>query len=625
MCGFVGVIDSSKLGLMALVESSLETIRHRGPDGSSTVLMDVEFGSVTLGHNRLAIFDLNRRSDQPMAVDGLTLVYNGEIYNYLELRGELESLGVKFSTTSDTEVLLQSWKQWGLDSIRRLDGMFAFCIVNEGLSKAWLVRDAFGIKPLYFGRSANRFAFGSEPRTVLDLLEKKPAVNGKAALEFLLDGAYDQGDETFYEEVFQVLPGELMEIDLSTLRTRHSNWLKISLAPTTSEDIESALQLSVSRQLRSDVPIAVALSGGIDSTILSAVARKNLGHEAPLHTFGFVPSDPDLSEEKWQILASKAVRSDHTLVNTPDLGLSQQVQEQLNVLGEPFGTTSLFAQRSVFSDIRKRGIKVSLDGQGADELFAGYEGYPQAKVLDLMSRGKIARALWITRSESPDLRSLLRFLASTAAELLGLSSPRTKVQLALRFMLVNQNAHRIVIPIRSLKIIARTRRSVDFPTILGGKPRFLTKKLAEEIWVRSLPALLKHADRNSMQASLESRVPYLSVLVAQSALSASGQLSALGQGRKVNLLQALRHCIPSEIGNRTDKVGFVADMFDPKCLSQNDWNRAVEALEKQPWIRSSALSNGPGWVSKEMGSDFTFRLYVLGSWLAGLSLPDEKV
>lgn len=617
MCGIAGLLDTHKSGHPALMQVALDQIKHRGPDGSGACQLAVGFGSLTLGHNRLAIQDLDDRALQPMKRSHLTVVFNGEIYNFIELRAELQSLGFKFSTTSDTEVLIRSLEAWGLKALEKFDGMFAFCLVDTALSKAWLVRDPFGIKPLYFGNAGERFAFASEPLSVLTLLGEKPVVDERAALEFILDGSYDQHEGTFFENVRQILPGSLAELDLQSGNVSHRQWFKLPETLDKRANLELELKQSITRQLRSDVPYAVALSGGIDSTIVSAIASESLENQT-LETFGYVSEDQSVSEEKWQKIASAAIGTNHTVVRLPHAELIDQIREQIRTIGEPFGGTSLFAQRAVFRSIRSSGVTVSLDGQGADELFAGYDGYNSSKFLEAVRLRELGQAKRIIRSVTGGMAGLSRFLGICITELFGLTSPATRIQRLARFALVNRWGSGVAKPALGLRVLFANRRRLGVQEIIGEANGFLERKLAEETWIRSLPALLKHADRNSMRSSLESRVPYLSAGVASAAFSLLKEKGALGFGRKVQLINELNKFLPPAIAERSDKIGFSVGRSGNQRVGEDVWRTYLVELSQLSWVAEKVLDLSLEQAARRFGTSMCFRMLVMGVWLESL-------
>jgi len=620
VCGFVGSIAAKGEISIGQVEAAMKTIAHRGPDAAGTAVLEFGDTEVSIGHKRLAIIDLSADSIQPMnSGPNFHLAYNGEIYNYVEIRSQLEDVGVVFRTNSDTEVLLEAWKLWGTDSLRRLDGIFSFCMVDLLTGSAFLVRDAFGVKPLYYMKVGNHLHFGSEPKAILALREGLAVPNQKSCLEFVLDGWHDRSNETFFDGLYQVLPGHYVEIGITDRSCNEVQWLDLKISKPTAANASEMicpddLKKAVHLQMRSDVPIAFALSGGLDSTTLVAIAKGLVGAKSSIKTFGFIPEDPTLSEESWQLIASEHSDTDHTFVRQDPSDVRQQLQSQVRILGEPFSGTSILAQRLVFRQIGESGFKVSLDGQGADEVFGGYAGYPQAKVIEKLAYFDLIGAADIVRNHSKKACGRLSLLVETASELFGLSNPSRRLSKAIRFFALHFRILGSLKVLPSWALYSEKAKSMSTRNQFVSKPTRLARKLSEEIWVTSLPALLKVADRNSMVSSIESRVPYLSIDLVRKALSASLSRDASQSGKKMLLKKLVTTTVSPLILAREDKVGFVADGFDWALGSQSLWPEPYKALSQLPWIKLRKGEEMDAFLGR-LPEAMRFRMLVLGIWL----------
>jgi asparagine synthase (glutamine-hydrolysing) len=288
------------------MERALQIMRERGPNNQGCRRHDLPSGSALLGQTRLSVIDLSDRASQPMySRDGrYGLVFNGEIYNYIELREELSRAGHNFHTQSDTEVLLTAWEAWGKESLHRLTGMFAFAVFDFTLRTCTLVRDAFGIKPLFYACADGGFYFASDTRAMRALAPHSTTLNLQRAYDYLVHGEYDFGSDTFFSEFSSLLPGHLMELSLDNAHAaRPQAWWTPSIAKGYTLNFEEAslrlrelLLESVRLHLRSDAPLGAALSGGIDSSVI-VCAMRHIEPDLPIHTFSFIASDSTVSEE----------------------------------------------------------------------------------------------------------------------------------------------------------------------------------------------------------------------------------------------------------------------------------------------------------------------------------------
>ena len=392
MCGIAGFVGAPGVGLTAL-RGWGELLEHRGPDDVGLdVLAPAGFGSgrdpacigpdaqAVLWHRRLSILDLSEAGWQPMSsADGRHhLILNGEIYNYLELRGELESLGIRFRSRSDTEVLLEAWRRWGTAVLPRLTGMFAFALLDVRERTLTLARDPFGIKPLLYSHWPGGFAFASEPKALLALPQVRRKVNAQRVYDYLRFGLTDHGTETMFSDLHSLPPAHWMEVSLdqAVASAPVCYWELASderYAGTfeqAADELRERFVDSVRLHLRSDVPVGAALSGGIDSTAI-VMAMRALEPGLELHTFSYVADDPELTEERWLDLAASACRATPHKTSATPAQLGTDLDPLLRAQDEPFGSTSIHAQQRLIPLAREARIKVMLDGQGADELLGG--------------------------------------------------------------------------------------------------------------------------------------------------------------------------------------------------------------------------------------------------------------
>ncbi len=589
MCGVVAIINKQKQDLE--IGKLLETIRHRGPDDSGWLEWNdgrlcrgqdaaVLTGEVILGHARLSIIDLSKAGWQPMSsADGCYhVVFNGEVYNYLELRNELEKCGYIFKTHTDTEVLLTALVEWKEAALTKLRGMFAFCFFDVERREMLLARDYFGIKPLYFCETSQFVAFASEQKTLLSLSGVSNKTNAQSLYEYLLVGVTDQGVESMFQDIRQVPAGHYMRvsIDDAKLSMPVCYWsvdLSRKIKPTFRDAVDRVRELfleSVALHLRSDVPIGTALSGGIDSSAIVCAVR-HLNPTQEIHTFSFIAEDEGISEEKWIDIVNQHVGAIPHKVHATQEEMVNDLEDLIRTQGEPFGSTSIYAQYRVFKEAAANYIKVMLDGQGADEMLGGYVYYQGGRMASMIKSMDIvgAYAFWRRSSKSPG-RSGAQLAMYTANELL----PDSMRRVARKFVSKGVPPKWL-----SKKWVDKEQLNVrpDLFRRSAGKD-VLRYRMSETLRVSSVPHLLRYEDRNSMRFSIESRVPFLYTDLVEYLYSLPEEFLIAKDGTsKFVFREAMRGIVPDAILDRKDKIGFATpelawlvkmNAWVEKCLDQ---------------------------------------------------------
>ena len=562
MCGILGVFTFNPApDLAQRLGTAITALYHRGPDDRGMEVCAAAGGTLALGHTRLSIIDLSAGGHQPMhSADGrYTIIFNGEIYNYRELRQELTELGDVFRTDSDTEVLIACWAQWGAGCLSRLRGMFAFAVFDREAKTLTCARDAFGIKPLFFQFESDEFLFASETPALLKLMPRRPSLNLQRAYDYLVYGSYDDREDTFFETVRHLLPGHLLVLDLAAMaQPEICRWWWPSIQERTdlsftdaAEKLREMFLNNIRLHLRSDVPLGAALSGGVDSSAV-VCAMRHLEPDIPIHTFTFVARGSDVDEEKWANLTNQHVGAiAHKVFVSPEEMIAD-LDDMLLAQGEPFGSTSIYAQYRVFKLAREQGITVTLDGQGADELLAGYSGYPSSRMRSLLECGEPLRMLrflnqwsqWPGRSVGQCLRTFVgQVLSSHSRDRLR------KLWISPDPDWLNSDALRLR---RVVLTIPKSRHHDE-----DDRGRRVVESLRQALAGEGLNALLRHGDRNAMRWSIESRVPFLTTDMAEYLLTLPEHylISQGGQTKHV-FRAAMRGLVPDVILDRKDKVGF---------------------------------------------------------------------
>lgn len=603
MCGIAGIVrlDSAPVDAAGLHRmAALQT--HRGPDGQGfaafprdhtalprlwrepaqvPVLGDCPVG---LAFRRLAILDLTEAGHQPMGTpDGrYWVVFNGEIYNHVELRRELEASGASFRSRTDTEVLLAAWSAWGERCLERMEGMFAFGILDRPGQRLFLARDRFGIKPLYWAEHAGGIAFASEIKPVLAGLGMPARPSTAAAHDLLVRGRKDHRETTFFEGVQQLPPAHLLTVkaraapprayyDLSdAVRRRMADLPEAPEART--RLFREALEATVRSHLRSDVPVGTCLSGGLDSSAivcLVAAIRADLrtalgatpASDGRFHTFSARSADPALDEGRYMDAVTRHTGLPNHAVIPGPAGFFDDLPDLLWHQEEPFQGGSPYAQWMVMREASASGVKVLLDGQGADEILGGYPGTAPSAVADDLARLRWGRALSTWRHSS---LGGAKGLAAAGLALVGVRAPRRASPL------LSQE-------LRSAGTGSEPPR--DLPTRLRSERRALVS------W--HLPALLHYEDRNSMAHSLEARVPFLDRRLVELALALPAE-DLLGAGWSKRILrEAVAADLPEGVRSRRDKIGFATPDASWMAWARQDRLPAFLNLFTQdpsPWI-----------------------------------------
>ena len=582
MCGIAGGWWNQHTQATSSLPLALSAMHRRGPDDKGAEFYPAGNATLGLAQARLSIIDLSAAGHQPMhSQDGRwAIVFNGEIYNYRELRAELQAAGQCFTSDSDTEVLLAAWAQWGAACLPRLVGMFAFAVLDRQSHSLTCVRDAFGIKPFFYTNGAEGFRFASEVPALLALLPGKPELNWQRAYNYLFHGDYDSGADTFYAGVQHLLPGHSLSVDLTTGKARSAQrwWQpKIEERPNWSfadavEQVRERFLQNIRLHLRSDVPLGAALSGGIDSSAV-VCAMRHVEPELPIHTFSFIAAGSDVNEERWVDRINAHVGAVAHKITVTGAELARDLDDMIRCQGEPFGSTSIYAQYRVFQLAKEQGITVTLDGQGADEMLAGYNGYPGQRLRSLLETGQPRHAWQFAKhwAQWPG-----RSLSMAGKTLAGQLSQGALYQ-ALRTIHAGR-AHPNWISTAALHEYGVRTNYPHTPPAHTLRGRRVVAELALALQQRGLPALLRHGDRNSMRFSVESRVPFLTLDMVNLLLSMPEHFLISPQGETKSIFRAaMRGLVPDEVLNRRDKIGF--------ATPEQDWLLGMAPTVRQ-WLQA---------------------------------------
>lgn len=584
MCGIAGIVSLSPDQLQQSVMGMLERIRHRGPDGGGVKSLLSQ--RIWLGHRRLSIIDLSSHADQPMAYanNRYWITYNGEIYNYLELREELISKGHSFRTFSDTEVILAGYAEWGSDCLQHFNGMWAFVIVDTLTQTVFGARDRFGIKPFFYWVShTGHLAFASEIKAFVGLPGWKPRLNHQIAYDYLNWSMTDHSDETFFQEVKQLQGGHFFEFNLSgkPLRIDSKQWYRPQPKPfdggfeQACDEWEALFKNAIKLRLRADVDVGSCLSGGLDSSSIVALSSKKLRQmnaAASLKTFSACFPGHIKDESKFIKIMENSSQSVpfHTTPNVEDV--FDQLEKVIWHQDEPFASTSIFASWNVFS-VTGTEVKVVLDGQGADEILGGYHVFLMAQLAQFFRTLKFNCFFDL----SGHLRKQHGYGIAHQIQQVGNFILPTMIAQYMRKMLRVNTVHSPYLDLGVLKAEARDIRDIE--NIRNSDIATLSLNQLKA----NLPSLLRYEDRNSMAHSVESRLPFLDYRLVEFTLGLPDTFKVKDGTTKRILRHVMQKELPAEIWNRKDKIGF--------ATPENSWlemdvfrKHLVDAVEKSKGI-----------------------------------------
>jgi asparagine synthase (glutamine-hydrolysing) len=546
MCGVFGIVSSKPIAA-GLLEAAQRIQRHRGPDAQRTQTLRVGPWNVGLAHQRLAILDLSEAGIQPMlSPSGRSLIaYNGEVYNYLELRRELEGRGVTFRTRTDTEVIAAACEEYGVaDALARLNGMWAFVWIDLAQGRIVIARDRFGVKPMYLYAGDDTLAFGSEIKTLVRSLGLRCPVNVRAVATFLRALQQDTSAETFFEGINSLMPGHYAELvnDGGQPRARMRRYWTLDgpAEPTPEESTvvdrtRALLSDAIRLRLRSDVPIGLLLSGGLDSSAVAALAAAHLGSDSNLTFISAVSDDESTDESPFIRQVARhlgrpvqEVRLD--LQEESLLPLIARVTEQCD---EPLSGFSCVAQNLLMQRARETGVTVLLSGQGADEVFCGYRKYAAFQLQSLVRSRR-----WLTA-----VRLLGGFLYQRTV--LNEFSPAQARRYLPRWASAN---------LEDVGGPALDEVPLLCPP-LGNRDDVRDRQRAD-VEHLSIPALTHWEDRNSMSWSCEVRNPFLDYRLVQLGVNLPMTLKIHGGWTKYVLRRAVSESLPPAVVWRRDKRGF---------------------------------------------------------------------
>jgi|GEM_PF-253663 len=541
MCGVSAIVSWTAGDLAAPLAAMVASQRHRGPDGEGChIVANDPVYRLGLGHNRLAILDLSDHARQPMVSDdgNCALSYNGEIYNYKELAFELGMSRDGHPVRGDTEVVLVALQTWGAEAFARFNGMWSILFHDRRTHSLLVSRDRLGIKPLYYFDSGDTMYFASEIKAILKATNARFRLNARAAVPYLTRGLLDTGRETFFEGIQNFAPGTCQVIDLHshTIGEPKPFWLHPfkrggHMAPGNVRDLKEMLLDSVRIQLRSDVPVGVLLSGGIDSSAILGAATRHAG-PGNVMCLSVISDDPKSDESPFIRTMAAHAQADPILINVSNdpLTLLEMIPDATWANDQPLCGLADVAHLMLMGRARELGIKVLLSGQGSDEEFGGYNKFFYFYLQDLMRRHRYLRACGIACASAIHTNTLYEF----------------RMAEALRYLKPSK--------LRDETFIRPEVRHAD--TLATGLGRSYQERECRDLLELSLPQLLHFEDRMSMSQSVEVRVPFLDHRLVELAAAITPDDKFRGGWSKSILRDAIADLVPPKIRFRKDKKGF---------------------------------------------------------------------
>lgn len=601
MCGINGIF-SRKTGLdfISLGSKMNALIQHRGPDDEGIVVFseDKAFPKGTpksvkreeginylefvdthtndafgmFGHQRLSILDLSSLGHEPLADEtgNYWLTYNGELYNYLEIKQELKEKGVVFRSNSDAEVVLKAYVFWGKECLNKFNGMWAFSIYDLKKQEVFASRDRFGVKPLYYAVNQENFAFSSEQKALVmsGLIPRK--INKKATFDYLAFASLEKSPDGMFEGVIELEPGHNLNfsyktwnLEIETYYDLNFNRQKETINPAKEnayiQDISKLFKDAVDVRLRSDVPVGACLSGGIDSSAI-VCQMADLGKQE-IFTFTASSNQPEFDETKYADIVNQKIGAHSKLIYPEPNELLNDIEELVYAQDIPLFSTSTYAQFRVMKKVKETGVKVVLDGQGGDELFGGYLPYHINHWMDDLRSGNVARLIRELKSFD-SLSTGFQFFVKQYLKYYGVK--KMPSILYRRLIQKVQAEHKYI-----AHDLMRDYGNAGYKKSKAKPPKSLNGILKHEFYNARLKQYLKCEDRCSMWHGIEARVPFSDdINLIEYVFNVPGSYKIQKGNKKYLLKEATKHLLPQEVYNRKDKMGYVTP--------NNQWINAIK-------------------------------------------------
>jgi len=563
MCGIAGYIGNRNISKSER-DQLFSLMKNRGPDDNGYKKINDVKGSTNLFFSRLAILDKSKDSNQPFSFNNKTLIFNGEIYNYVEIRDELIKYGYKFKTTSDTEVLIKALDLWGIDCVKKLEGMWAFFFHDSVKKTSFLCRDRFGEKPIFYMKKLNDFYFGSEIKFIKNLYDKKLDINFSKLDDLLRYGykSLNKNTSSNFKNISSVPSGHYLQIKNNQVQKirywkatyeqnelDEKNYIKL---------LEDKLFKSIEIRLRSDFPIAFFLSGGIDSNALAFIAKNHFNYN--LKTYSIISTDKRYDESDMISYANSSLNADYTNLNVDlkKINFIESLKDQINYHDSPVATINSHLSFLLYKKVKKDGFKVSISGVGSDEIFSGYYDHHLLYLNEIKNNKElysISRKNWKSYIKplvrNPILRNDKLYINNPEYRNHIFQYEKFKSKIFCKNKIENFNESKYVKPL-------------------------MKNRMANEMFNEIVPVVLKEDDMNSMHNSIENRSPFLDKNLFEAGLNMPSSYYVKNGLAKWPLRQIIKGIVPDKIRMNKRKIGFNASIKDIFEFNKKNINFLLE-------------------------------------------------
>ena len=566
MCGIAGYIGSKKFNI-SKKNQLFYLMKNRGPDSNGFLKIKKKKYDLNFFFTRLAILGPQTNANQPFQYKNHIIIFNGEIYNYIEIRNELKKFGYKFVTNSDTEVLIKALDKWGINCVKKLEGMWAFFYYDKKKNISYLCRDRFGEKPIFYFRQDKEFYFGSEIKFIKCLYEKKLSINHNKIENFLKYGykSIHKNNETNYKNIFSVPSGHYIKIKNNKIDIC-KYWKFLPKETDISEKeyfsiLKEKLFKSIEIRLRSDFPIAFFLSGGIDSNTLAFISKYYFNYK--LKTYSIVGTDPRYDESEMINYANKNLNADHTnlKINLKKINFLTELKKQIAYHDSPVTTINSLLNFLLYKEVKKDGFKVSISGIGSDEIFSGYYDHHLLYLNEIKSQKKIFKE------------------ASSHWRKLILPIVRNPYLRKKNLYINNPSFRKHIFQFENFKKSLFNNQFQDNFSENNYCNSLMKNRLSNEMLHEIVPVVLKEEDLNAMYHSIENRSPFLDTDLFQAGLNMPSKFYVNNGLAKWPLREIIKDIVPKKIRMNKRKTGFNASFKDIFEFNEKNINYLLEDNE----------------------------------------------